>query len=268
MNALAKATSTSLKDSIQNSQNWRDAAQDCIDFYSANNLCFSSGEIAAEVRKHRTDLRFSVLSLGEYVRDLYYNGAVNYKDSYGDDFPGLQMARSTSGVGRTPAGVTVFVYGPDAADIQNHDFEVDIPAPGGKAITQSNPIRPKSGYPTAISKPAVSQPAQPALPQPSMVTATVHTDRRLCLTRPIFDKFIAASGQAIHPGTPVYVLVTDDEAVISLDSQDGAHPYNLQKERGRVLFPRANNPFEPGERYEVFITASELKINLKDPVSG
>ena len=199
---MTNATST--KEAIKNSANWRDAVVDAIGYYTANNLCFSSGEIAAELRTHRTDLLFSVLNLGEYTRDLYYNGQIVYTDDDGDDLQALQVARTTSGTGRTPAGRTVFVYGPDASEAQAHDFEVDIPNPG-KKTSGASPIKPKGGYPTAVA-PAPTSSGDgdgdgdgdgTAMTQSDKlgsneIQATVHTDKRLCFTRPIFDRFIAA----------------------------------------------------------------------------
>lgn len=275
-----------IKDVIKNSPNWRDAALDLIKHYTEHNLCFSSGEIAAELRTHRSDLMFSVLNLGEFVRDLYYNGEIEYTDDQGDVLQALQVPRITTGVGRTPAGKTVFVYGPDPVDAQSHAFEVDIPNPGVKKVGAS-PIKPKSGYPTAVA------PATPAgaLTDGSdgdgddgsyMTTgdklaalgndeyqATVHTDRRLCITRSIFDRFISKCGKPLRNGDPVWIKVGSSEAVITLDEPDGdeAKSYDLSKERGRVLFVRPGTPFQPGDRYKVKVTDDGLIVDLTAALS-
>lgn len=255
-------TASSTRDAIKNSQTWRDAVADLIDFYTANDKCFSSGEIAAEIRIHRTDLQFSVLNLGEYVRDLYYNGAIAYQNA-----PAYQIARTTQGLGRTPAGKHVFVYGPDPVAVATHPFEVDIPQPGQGTGTRLAPFFKKSGYPTAIAPAPSSAPApvQPVVFQPSSaLTATVHTDRRLCVTRRVMDQYLAAMGRAIRPGEQLFVKIEEDQAVVSLDPLDGAKTYELIQ-GGRILFPRPDKPLSPGDRYEVRVTATTLTINLSSP---
>jgi hypothetical protein len=262
-------TATSTKEAIKGSGNWRDATVDLITYYTNESVCFSSGEIAAELRTHRTDLMFSVLNLGEYTRDLYYNGQINYTDDDGDDLAALQVARTTTGTGRTPAGRTVFVYGPDPAEAQSHDFEVDIPDPGVKK-TGSSPIKPKGGYPTAVTSGGGDGTAAPAAMTQGdklgsdEIQATVHTDKRLCITRPIFDRFIAASGQPLRGGDPVWIAVTDDEARVTIEdpNDDDAKKYDLSKERGRVLFAHPSAPFDPGDHYKVTISKDALVIDL------
>lgn len=270
---MTNATST--KDAIKNSANWRDAVVDIIDYYTANNLCFSSGEIAAELRTHRTDLMFSVLNLGEYTRDLYYNGQVNYEDDDGDLIPAIQVPRTTVGKGRTPAGRTVFVYGPDPVDAQNHDFEVDIPNPGKKPSAAS-PIQPKGGYPTAVSgdgdgdgDSGKAMTASDKLGSSSDgLQATVHTDKRLCITRPVFDRFIAVCGQPLRGGDPVWIAIDGDEARVTIEEpdDDGAKKYDLSTERGRVLFSHPTDPFDPGDHYKITITKDALVVDLSSPL--
>lgn len=269
---MSNATST--KDAIANSPNWRDAVADLISYYTANNLCFSSGEIARELRVHRTDLMFSVLNLGEHTRDLYYNGQINYEDDDGDQLPAIQVPRTTTGTGRTPAGRTVFVYGADPVDAQNHDFEVDIPNPG-KKTSAASPIKPKGGYPTAVTSDGGSDGDGDGTAMTASdklgsdeIKATVHTDKRMCITRPIFDRFIAACGKPLRGGDPVWIVVEQDEARITLDEPDDdeAKKYDLSTERGRVLFTRPNDPFNPGDHYKVTITKDALVVDLSAPL--
>ena len=269
-------TATSTKDAIQNSGNWRDATVDLIGYYTENGQCFSSGEIAAALRSYRKDLMFSVLNLGEYTRDLYYNGQINYTDEDGDALQALQVARTTSGTGRTPAGRTVFVYGGDASEAQAHDFEVDIPNPG-VSKTSANPIKAKGGYPTAVTAGdgagddgSVGVTQGDKLGAAGVVTATIHTDKRLCITRPIFDRFIAASGPPLRGGDPVWIALGDDEARVSIlepDDDEDAKKYDLSTERGRVLFAHPTTPFNPGDHYAVTISKDALVIDLSGPLS-
>lgn len=272
---MTNATST--KEAIKGSATWRDATTDLISYYTGNSLCFSSGEIACELRTHRKDLMFSVLNLGEYTRDLYYNSQITYEDDDGDDLQALQIARSTAGTGRTPAGRTVFVYGPDPTDAQAHDFEVDIPDPGGKK-TGASPIKPVSGYPTAVAaapSPTGRTPGQPVPAQtPSdklgsdEIQATIHTDKRLCITRPIFDRFMAANGTPLRGGSPVWIALDGDEARVTIEEPDGddAKKYDLSAERGRVLFAHPSTPFNPGDHYKITISKEALTIDLSAPV--
>jgi len=268
-------SATSTKEAVKDSGNWRDAVVDIIGYYTANNMCFSSGEIAAELRTHRTDLRFSVLNLGEYVRDLFYNSAIKYVDDDGDEQQAVQASRTTSGVGRTPAGRLVFVYGPEAADANAHDFEVDIPNPGAPATAAASPIKPKGGYPTAVDgdddededDDGTAMTASDKLGSGEF-QATVHVDKRLCITRPIFDKFIQASGKTLRGGDSVYIVLSDDEARITIEdpNDDDAVSYDLSKERGRVLFRRKSNEFAPGDHYKVTVEKAALIVDLSAPL--
>ena len=130
MNTASKTTTDDILPSIANERTWQDAVCTLIDFYSRNELCFSSGELAKALRDERADFRFAVTELGEFVKDLFHEGAIDYRDRHGRVSAAVQVPRRTTGRSRTPAGTEVFVYAPTPALGQAHDFEVQIPRPG------------------------------------------------------------------------------------------------------------------------------------------
>lgn len=280
---------TAIAQVIKTSTDWRTATADLIAHYMENGDCFSSGEIAKEIRTHRPDLKFSVLTMGEYVRDQFYTDAMGqYNDGAGNLVYPVMVPRTTQGTGRTPAGKEVFVYGPDSASCLLHDFEVDIPAPPGVATNQggngggyptsvqTQPKNPQSGYPTSVQ----TQPKNPLPPQSGTVQsqgvsiqgrapaktlkAKVHSDRRLCVTREAFEAFVHASGRTLRGGDPVYIELDGNKAVVTLDPANGSAPYSLSTHRGRILFPTRH--LNPGDSYKVNVNPSCLTVDLSAPL--
>jgi len=274
---------TSTAQLIQNSPSWETAAMDLVRNYMENGECFSSGEIAREIRIHRPDLRFSVLKLGSYIRDQFYADAMGMYNIQGNTVFPVQVPRTTQGNGRTPAGVQVFVYGPDSAACFIHDFEVDIPdpraaqsdgAPRGVTPTQS-------GYPSSIPGMTMGRPQPTPPPTPKSVKtgvpinprpankplkATVHNDRRVCVTREAFEAFVHAAGAALRGGVPVYLSFENGAASITLDQVPGSKPYSLATDRGRILFASPDSPFNPGDAYRVTVTKNNLTVDLTTPL--
>lgn len=120
-----------IKDIIERDPDWRKVAMAFIDYRIGTDQCFSSGEVARDLRLYRPDLVFSVRELGEHVRQQHQAQAMSsYDDGFDEIYP-LSEQRTTTGKGRTPAGLSVVVYGKTQAEAQQHDFEVDIPPPGG-----------------------------------------------------------------------------------------------------------------------------------------
>ena len=120
-----------IKDIIENDPDWRKVAIALIDYRIGTDQCFSSGEVAREMRLYRPDLVFGVGELGEHIRQSHSGQALaSYDDGFDEVYP-VTVTRSTTGKGRTPAGVSVVVYAKTPAEAQQHDFEVDIPPPGG-----------------------------------------------------------------------------------------------------------------------------------------
>lgn len=256
-----------IQDVLRTATDWRSAASALCDWYIEHNRCFSSGEIAYELRTHRPDLAFSVRTLGEHIRDLFYAGGMkDYVDGYGDSNYPLQVPRTTQGLSRTPAGVEVFVYCPDQTEGFAHHFEVDIPKPGGQP------------QPAQRQRPATppATPAQP--PQPGVtitgsangkLTATVHADRRLCISRGTFEVFVHRTGKPMRGGDPVHIRFdpNGDKVQVTLDPDPngGSVSYDLGATRGRVLFPSQGQPFNPGDTFTVIVDKDSLTVDLSNP---
>ncbi len=123
--------SSRLKDVIENDPDWENVAMAFIDYRVGTDQPFSSGEIARDLRLHRPDLVFGVREVGEFVRQRHADGDLSsYDDGFDEIYP-IAVQRKTSGKGRTPAGVQVVVYAKTQSEGASHDFEVDIPRPGG-----------------------------------------------------------------------------------------------------------------------------------------
>jgi hypothetical protein len=242
---------------------WREVVNDLVDSLVMEMACFTSGELARWLRMHRPDLVFSVLSVGSHLRDLFYaNGLGQYADDGEGNgpVPPAQVPRTTQGLGRTPAGVEVFVYAPNEDEGLAHPFEVDIPSPGGQATAYPTPPPPP-----AVKKDPVTIAGQ-AKPLAAL-KATVQKDRRLQIPRAAFEMFVHFCGITLRGGDPVYVQVEPDEAIITVDDPgNGAVKYDLWADSGRVSFPSPGSPFTAGDTFLVNIAATGLTVDLTQKV--
>lgn len=243
---------------------WQAAVDDLIDLMVQNGECFSSGEIASHLRTFRPDLMFSVTNhVGEHLRDRFYaNTMPLYQNPDGTHSPVEKVPRTTQGYTRTPAGTEVFVYGPSYQEALDHPFEVDIPKPGTPLNPDPNdqwglPARPQQ---SSQPKSHFTQ-IQPRKVRRDL-SATVHNDGRCCVPRSAFEELLHATGKSLKGGDHVYVLISEDEAVISLDDFPGSRTYNLQATRGRVMFPRPTKPFTPGQSFKITVDNNKLVVEL------
>ena len=249
---------------------WLSATDAVITVLVEEHDCFSSGEIAAHLRTFRPDLVFSVTSsVGEHIRDRFYSSSLPmYENPDGTHTPVEQVPRTTQGFTRTGAGVEVFVYGPEWQACQDHEFEIEIPAPG--VTTPADPTD-AHGLP---AKPAQPSTAHFVNLKPRVatrdLTATVHKDARLYVPRSAFEALLHETQTGLKGGDSVYVLVDDstEEATVNLDRSNGAQAYQLIATRGRVLFPHPIHPFTPGDTYAVTVDGSgrRLVVDLSQTV--
>ena len=249
------------KTAIQNSGDWRNAVEDLLAFWTSQNRCFSSGEVAATLRIHRPDFQFKVGSVGEHIKDLFYSNMVPQYPNVG--YP-LQVPRFTTGKfpQRTPAGTEVFVYGPDPITVMNHDFEIYVPFPGeafADAPAPAQVVAPQTTPQVTLSHRVAN----------SSIVATVQGDGRLYVSRQAFDLAVHLGVVPLKGGAPVFVKVLPDKAIITLVQDDPASvPYDLCPTRGRVRFasPDPTKPFTPGDKYRVKVGASVLEVDLTQTV--
>lgn len=248
---------------------WRTAADALLAFWISKGRPFSSGEVAACMREHRPDLRFSVPGVGDYLRDAFYSGTMpQYPDDIGGFVAPTQVARYTEGLypDRTPAGQQVFVYAPDAQSGEDHEFEVYIPKPGetqADAPVQSVPQSTLAAQdPTGKTKTAIAIfGAQIAVTD---IRAVVHHDGRLIFNRTAFEACVALSGKPMRGGDPVWVVQTDTD--ITVYTSDPGNPtarkFSLTADRGRVHVPSADptKPFVPGASYSVNVGPGTMVV--------
>jgi len=244
-----------LKTATSQSPDWRIAVQDFVTASVQLMQPFTSGHITTILRVYRPDLQFSHYSIGEMVRDMFYNGEIEYS---GD--PAVQEPRTCIGLGRTPAGTTVFVVGPDSGECLSFPFELDIPAPGS-GLTQMPKEHPIQAGTTVT----------PSLPSPADMKATVHQDLRLCVPRAALEGLLHATGRSFDPTKKVWVRFEGapdyDQAIITLDETAGSADYGVQKTRGRILFPKAGpSAFQHGDIFAVDIVGDELVVEIGNPL--
>lgn len=237
--------------SLMHERTWQDAVCTLIDHDCRTDTCFSSGELARTLRLERPDFRFHVTEIGEFVKDLFHQGAIEYRDRHGRVTPAVQVPRRTEGLSRTPANTEVFVYAPTPMIGAAHEFEVEIPRMGFT--------------PTALERQRFA--AATAIANAEMV-ATVHGDGRLCIPRRAFEQLSHATGVAIRGGDDVWIAVeigtSGHNLRVYLDKRDGCQAYALSSERGRVRLsaPSQLAGFTPGDRFAIEIDQDALLISL------
>jgi hypothetical protein len=234
-----------LPPSLAGERTWQDAVCTLVDHHTTHDQCFSSGELAAELRLQRPDFRFAVTEVGEFVKDLFHGGAIEWRDRHGRITRAIQVPRRTTGISRTPVATEVFVYAPTPIQGLAHAFEVDIPRPAFQ--------------PTALERQRFADAAAQAFAE---MVATVHGDGRLCIPRRAIEQLSHATGVAIRGGDSVWIEMAQDSIHIHLEPHDGCTAHALQAERGRVRFssPDPSRPFGAGERFAISVEGSALVI--------
>lgn len=224
---------------LSQSSSWRQAVTDLVDLYTAMGTCFTSGHIVRDIRTHRSDFAFRQRTVGEMVQDMFWTNKIVYNGQ-----SAVQVPRTTTGQGRTPAGIDVFVYAPDQATADGFDFEVDIPRLGNPAPQQTST---PSTQPTTTVAPAPAKPAQSS----EDFRCNVHSDKRLCVPRAAMDVLSAKAGVTVTQDTEAWVSLDGNLAVVSFDLHNGAVNYKLSASRGRILFPRpGTGTFDSGDMYQ------------------
>lgn len=260
-----QATASVITNALAGGHDWRAAAEAVVNQWCDESRCFSSGEVGAALRTHKPDLRFSVLSVGELLRDLEVQGML---PQYPDDgngngpTPPVQVPRTCEGLypDRTPAGTSVFVYAPNPEAGYDHEFEICIPKP---AETQDQ-VAQAQANPAPITQQPTLHPVAILGAKVATVNlkATVHADGRLCVTRSAFEAMVSLSGTPLHGGDPVFVQVTPNEVSISQQQATGFKSYDLATTRGRVLIPSNGVKFNPGDVFTVQVTQDGILVPL------
>ncbi len=197
---------------LKNSADWRGAVGDLLALFASDNRPFSSGEIATALRTHRKDLVFSVPKVGEFIRDQFYNQALPlYVDQSGMAGAGttiqpVQVSRFTVGKFRTPANTEVFVYGPDTAACNGHEFEVYVAKPGETVADAPAPSTTATNVSTGPGTPAHDGAVAAFganLAANPLTTKVRADDLRLYVPRDAFDALCRLGDKAVRAGDPV-----------------------------------------------------------------
>lgn len=243
-----------LKVAITNSPDWESAVADYITCTTQLGQPFTSGHVTTILRVYRPELRFKHADIGEKCRDLFYDGEIDFSG-----VSAVQEPRVCAGLGRTPAGTTVFVYAPDQESAIEFPFELDIPDPGAglTQMPQEHPIQPHVQV-------------TPALPSPADMKATVLSDRRLCIPRAALEGLLHATGRSFRADQRVWVRFDGspfDKAIITLDQQPNAVDYGVQASRGRIIFSKAGDgQFNHGDIFAVAVDGDSLVCDISNPL--
>jgi len=237
-----------LKTAILKSATWEEGVDDFITCTTQLGQPYTSGHIATILRVYSPKLNFKVGWIGERCQDKFYNQEVDYSGQ-----PAVQVPRVCAGLGRTPSGTTVFVYGADDDDVDNFPFELDIPKHGAglTAMPTEHPIQ--------------AVPMAPKVPSKVDMKATVHADHRLCVPRIAFEALMHATGRRFKAGDKAWVRFEDgpDRAIVSLDQVPNSVNYGIVKDRGRILFPKAGSgQFQHGDIFAITIDNDELVVGI------
>jgi len=243
---------------------WRDAAAVTVRTFIEEGQPFSSGEVVAVLRNHDGSLRFSSTRVGEYCRDLFYSQQMPQymDDGMGQPTDPVQVSRITQGKfpTRTPAGVEVFVYGPNQSACDAHEFEIFIPQPGECQADAPTAVVTPPMTPTVKAKQIAILGAKVAVMN---LQAHCRPDGRLEIPRNAFEACVHLGGQPMKGGDPVFVKVEPAQVIISqIDPEDGSKSYSLTTERGRVLIPGNGVQFAPGKTYPLQIGKGTITIPL------
>lgn len=240
-----------LKMSISQSPDWETAVEDFIRCTTQLGQPFTSGHVTTILRVYRPEFRFKHADIGEACRDAFYDGRVEYGDVLA-----VQEPRVCAGLGRTPAGTTVFVYAADQDAALAFPFELDIPEPGAglTQMPQEHPIQ-------------QNVQVKPSLPSPADMKATVLSDHRLCVPRAALEALLHATGRSFRSDQRVWVRFEGspdyDKAIVTLDQQPNAVHYGVQSTRGRILFPKAGSgQFDHGDIFAVEVVGDELVCDI------
>lgn len=243
--------------------NWRAAVSAVASLATDHGLCYSSGQIAQALRELRPDLRFSVLSIGQFLSQTFYDGNTpKYTSQDANGTPvetdAVMEVRVCVGLfpDRTPAGTVVNVYGPDYNTISSAEFEVFIPNPQrGETIADA----PATATPDLTAKPRMAWDN----------TAKVWVDGRLAIPRSAVE-FLVATNKGSMADTFVVVQTGPTCIAISTDPHGAnatfASPrfYKAATESGRIAFPPAPGqaPFDMNKKYTIEVGTNSLVINL------
>jgi len=239
---------------------WLGATDQLLELFALHGHPFSSGEIAAHLRTFKPKLVFSVLNVGDHVRNRFWDDNMPvFVNPDGTTSPAEQVPRTTQGIGRTPPGVSVFVYAASYQEGHDHDFEIDIPRPGNNLPKDPDGLPPIPAQPTTPASHFVKLAPRKAA---TNLVATVHKDQRCYVPRAAFEELLHETQTALKGGDSVYVKVDGDEATVNLDRVDGSQGYTLIATRGRVLFPHPVTPFTPGKQYPVTVDGPGRRLTI------
>jgi hypothetical protein len=217
---------------------WRTCATDLIQWLVKNDRCFSSGEIALYLRTHRPEVVFSVLTLGDQLRNWYYGKEL---PPYDAGYPTMVSREFLDAEGKPRK---VFVFAPSESAGRAHDFQVKVPLPA-----------------------EVRERAPKVKPEPvEEFVATIRSNRRCVVPRGAVERHIHLHGTPFQvEEDPIFLTyLADGDVWLSLDSSPGAVPVFLWSGGGRVQFPapKGHPGYEPDTVVALDVSSKGIRVTF------
>jgi len=282
MTMLAQTPFTSAQGAIDAAHSVEEAIVNLTRFWIVQGVCFTSGHVTHAIRSARQDLVFGQARIGAFIRDQFETGNLpDYDDGCGGQTTVVRQPRNTTGIGRTPVGTEVLVYGPTVDECSSFEFEINIAeAPqvsdgqGGQmsaaaALLGATPGL-AQGSPGASPIPPVQPSGTVAVAHGKMVPgnpfAVIHADGRLCIPRIAFEALAFESGTPVKGGEALYATVTGTKLCVALAGPGIEVKPTTDRLRVHVMLEGAlavpGTPFACGKDFEIKVAATGLTIDL------
>ena len=274
--SIANSPFQSIAAACAAASSWEDAVDNVVEHLITEGECFSSGEVVTHIRTHRMDLRFAHRNVGERLQNSFSNGTFPEYDDFGVSSEPHQVSRQTSGHDiRTPAGISVFVYGPSQAEAMVHHFEVNVPLPcnAGSLDGAGTPPQGLSQAAALLGATPAPVPVKTAKTAkvvtahgkivPGDVIAKVHSDGRICIPKLAFESLAHETGTPVVGGQPLFA--TWKGLKVELHQTKGLSTVYPTVDQCRVhLTPPS--PLDSGSEYDVGVAADTMTIDFSNPL--
>ena len=280
---IASTPFTCAQGAIDAASTPEEACDNLTTFWIAQGVPFTSGHVVNAVRSARTDLVFGQARVGSHLRGAFESGNLPaYDDGFGGDQAVVRVGRKTTGIGRTPVGTEVFVYGPTQDDCDSFEFEINIAEAPAVSDGQGGQISAAAALLGATPGLAAGAPGASTIPPvapsgtvqvangkrvPGTPLAAIHSDGRLCIPRIAFEALAFETGIPIKGGEPLYAACNGNKLVVTTFPTGGA-PVIPTTDRLRLHLnlegPLAvhGTPFPTGKTFDIKVSSTGLTIEF------
>ena len=257
-----------------------EACDNLVAFWVTQGVPFTSGHVVSAIRCARQDLVFAQARIGGHLRNAFAARTLpSYDDGFGGETPVVQVGRKTTGIGRTPVGTEVYVYGASQNECDSFEFEIAVAeAPkvsdglGGQisaaaALLGATPMTP-AGTTGASPIPPVTPSGKVAVATGKLVAgiplAAIHADGRLCIPRLAFEALAFESGTPITGGEPLFASCVNDKLTIAFQGPGVVVHPTTDRLRVHLSLEGAlavtGTPFPVGKTFDILVSSTGLTI--------